>query len=336
MPSTTAPERLRSAAAAALGAYDLPAPVTVAPIRLLGNSVYAVTAGDGRQFALRLHTTGFRTEQHTRSELVFQGAIHGRLAAERITVPTAVPTRDGRLTAFSPEIDTHCDLLTWVEGTVRRPGGGLGACGVHQLGRALGHLHRAAERFEPPTDFVLPRWDAEAMFTERSPYRPDPISAFLTGADMAVFASVADRTAEIFASLGTGPDAFGLIHNDFILGNCHTVRRRAHGFDVGILDFDDCGWGHYLFDLAAVMGNLSDYAHFSELRAAFLAGYRSVRPLPVALEAHLPVLMAARHAAQCLWAAGLSKRPFELEFDTADHIAYRLWEIRRCLAMDIA
>lgn len=332
MPSTTAPDRLQAAAVDAIAAYDLPEPVTVAPIRLLNNSVYEVTAG-GRRYALRIHSTGFRSEEHTRSELTFVNAISGRLAAERITVPVPVPTRDGRLTTYAPGVDAHCDLLTWVEGTVRRPGGGIGARGIHQLGRALGHLHRAAERFEPPTGFTLPRWDAEAMFTERSPYRPGPISGILTGADLAVFEQVRDQTAEIFASLGTGPDAYGLIHNDFILGNCHTVRRRPHSWDVGILDFDECGWGHYLFDLAAIMGNLSDYAHFRELRAAFLAGYRTARPLPEELEARLPVLMAARHAAQCLWAAGLSKRPGEPEFDIDEHIAYRVHEIRRCLAI---
>lgn len=75
------------------------------------------------------------------------------------------------------------------------------------------------------------------------------------------------------------------------------------------------------------MGNLSDYAHFEELKHAFLTGYRTARPLPADLEAHLPVLMAARHASQCLCAASLAHRPGTQELDTVDHIA----EARRCL-----
>lgn len=333
MPSTTAPERLRSAAVAALAAYDLPGPVSVTPIRLLNNGVYAVATADDRRYALRVHRSGFRTERHTRSELTFLNAIHDRLAAERIQVPLPVPAGDGRLTVFSPDLGTHCSLLTWVDGTVRRPGGGIGARGIHQLGRALGHLHRAAEQFDAPSGFALPHWNAEAMFTESSPFRPGPLSAFLTGADLDVFWSVAEQTARIFDSLGTGSESYGLIHNDFIFGNCHTVRRRPYGFDVGVIDFDNGGRGHYLYDLAPMMGNLSDYAHFRKLRGAFLSGYRTARPLPVALEAHLPILMAARHATQCLWAASLSARPGDPEFDTTEHIAYRVREIRRCLAM---
>ncbi|GAB3996072.1 hypothetical protein GCM10029992_15050 [Glycomyces albus] len=175
---------------------------------------------------------------------------------------------------------------------------------MRQIGRALAHLHRAAAAFEPPPGFSVPTWDAEAMFTERSQYRPGPFRDRLDRADLEVFDAVAEQTAQIFEDLGDDGDAFGLIHNDFILGNCHPVRT-PRGWSVGVIDFDECGWGHFLYDLAPVMGNLSDYPHFRRLRAAFLDGYRSVRALPEHLEAHLPVLMAARHANHVLWASGL-------------------------------
>ncbi|HEX2144979.1 MAG TPA: phosphotransferase [Glycomyces sp.] len=333
----TVPADLASAAAEALTAYDLPGPATVRPLRLLNNSVFDVCAGDGRRFALRLHRPGARRPEHTLAELTFLHKVSGPLAAQRVDVPAPVPAADGRLvvTVASPDATEPltCTLLTWVDGKVRRPGGGLGARGVHQLGRALAHLHLAAESFDPPPGFTLPRWDAEAMFTERSPYDPGPIGELLTGADLALFEEVAERTARIFAELGTGPETYGLIHNDFILGNCHTVRRRPHSWNVGVVDFDNCGWGHYLYDFAAVLGNLSDYAHFAELRNAFLAGYRIARPLRESLEQHFPVLMAARHASHCLWAAGLARHPSSEAFDAPWHIGYRMSEVRRCLTL---
>ncbi len=196
----------------------------------------------------------------------------------------------------------------------------------------MGQFHQISETFVPPEGFRLPTWDARAMFTEDSPYRPGPFRSLLSRSDRAVFDEVSEETAAIFESLGGGGEAFGLIHNDFILGNCHLVRAR-NGWDLGVIDFDDCGWGHFLYDLAPVMGNFSDYRHFHRLRAAFLDGYRSVRALPVELEAHLPVLMAARHAGHCLWAAGLVHSNGSRGLDTAEHIAYRMREVRRCLAM---
>lgn len=327
-------------AEAALAAYDLPEPVRSAPIRLLNNAVYAVTAGDGTRFALRVHRPRYRLPEHSHSELQFLESAHTTLAHAGIRVPAPVRTRAGALTVqvvLQAEADHRsrhaiCDLLTWVDGKVRRPGGGLGVRGVHQVGRTLAELHRTAAEFEAPTDFGLPTWDTEALFTEQSPYRPGPFRELLTEADSAVFDEVANRTERIFRMLERRGDGYGIVHHDFILGNCHTVRT-GKGWSVGVIDFDECGWGHFLYDLAPVLGNLYDYRHFRVLCRAFLEGYRSVRSLPVEFEAFLPVLMAARHAAQILWAAGLVHSNGSPELDTAEHIAYRMHEVRRCLAM---
>ncbi len=306
---------------------------------MLNNAVFAVTAADGRRYALRVHRPRYRLPEHTRSELAFLNAVHEPLAEAAIRVPKPVPAKDGALsvavdlpTGDEPQT-VHCDLLTWVEGSVRRPESGLGPRGVHQIGRALAHLHRAAETFTAPEGFHLPTWDARTLFTEDSPHRPGPLHELLSADDRKLFDTVADRTIVIFDRLGSGPDAYGIVHHDFILLNCLTVRT-ARGWSVGVIDFDDSGWGHCLADLGPVLGNLSDYPHFRRLRASFLDGYRSARALPRELEAHLPVLMAARHAAQCLWAAGLVHSTGSAEVDTAEHIAYRMWEVRRCLAMN--
>lgn len=317
---------------AALAEYDLPDRLQVTPIRVLKNSVHAVTTADGRRFALRLHRDD-RAAEHIIAELTFLAAVHERIAAERVEVPAPVPATDGRLmvTVDLPTGPAHCDLLTWVPGKARRPGDGFGVRGVHQLGRALAHVHRASAEFDAPPGFTLPRWDAATVFAGLR--GTAPVTEFVSGADLELLESVAARTEQVFASLGTGRDAYGLIHNDFILGNCHSTRSRPHAWQIGVLDFDDSAWGHYLYDFAPMMGNLSDYPHYTRLREAFLAGYRTARPLPGGLEAHLPVLMAARHAYMCLWAAGLSQRPGDPEFDKAFHIDYRLGETRRCLAM---
>jgi Ser/Thr protein kinase RdoA (MazF antagonist) len=336
LPPTPYTEAVRFAAETALTAYDLPAPTTLKPIRLLNNAVYAVTTEDGQRYALRVHRPHYRRLEHIHSELTFLSAVHAELAASAVRVPKPVTAENGALTVTVtlPGNDTtlHCDLLTWVDGRVHRPGTGLGPKAVHQTGRTLAHLHNAAETFTPPKEFQLPTWNHRALFTEDSHYRPGPFRDMLDAADRSDFDTVADQTAQILDRLGHSPNAFGIVHHDFILLNCHP-KRTPHGWSIGVIDFDETGWGHYLADLGPIMGNLSDYPHFRALRTAFLDGYRSVRALPTHLEAHLPVLMAARHAAQCLWAAGLVHSNGSDELDTAEHIAYRMWEIRRCLAM---
>jgi Ser/Thr protein kinase RdoA (MazF antagonist) len=335
LPPTPYAEAARRAAESALTAYDLPSSATLEPIRLLNNAVYAVTTRNER-FVLRVHRPHYRQPEHIRSELDFLDAVHANLAAAGVRVPKPVPAKYGARTVAFPlpghDIIVHCDLLTWVDGRVRRPGTGLGPDGVHQIGRALAHLHRAAETFTRPADFQLPTWNSRALFTEDSPYRPGRFRDMLTPADRSAFDTVADQTTQILDHLGHGPDAYGIVHHDFILLNCHP-KRTPQSWSIGVIDFDETGWGHYLADLAPILGNLSDYPHYPALRTAFLNGYRTVRDLPAELETHLPVLMAARHAAQCLWAAGLAHSNGSEAVDTAEHLAYRMWEIRRCLAM---
>jgi Ser/Thr protein kinase RdoA (MazF antagonist) len=226
----------------------------------------------------------------------------------------------------------QCTLLTWVEGRVLRPGRGLGPRAAHELGRALAQLHDAAERFRPSSEFDVPTWDADGMFTEASPYRPGRFQEQLSREDWALFREVEERTRATFDHLERDGHALRVIHSDFVLVNCH-FRSRRGGWEIGVLDFDDVGWGYLLYDLCPLLGNFADFPDsYRALRRAFLDGYRSVRSLPPELEVHLPVLMAARHAEVCVWLFGLH-RTTGAGPSIPGHVAYRMDAIRRCLAL---
>lgn len=60
------------------------------------------------------------------------------------------------------------------------------------------------------------------------------------------------------------------------------------------IDFDDCGSGHLLYDLAVTQHALHGREDYSELCAAHLRGYREIRPLSADEEALLPTFRAAR------------------------------------------
>ena len=225
----------------------------------------------------------------------------------------------------------RCDLLSWLDGRVLRPRRGLGLSGSSLLGEALARIHAFGERWRPPSAFDLPRWDHAALFTDDSPYRPRRLRSFLSPDDRQLFQTVADETQTILSRLDGLPGTTGIIHADFILLNCHFAKRGG-AWNVGVIDFDDLGWGYFLYDLAPVLGNLADFPGYRRRRDAFLAGYRSVRDLPVELEAHLPVLMAARHAAACLWAAGID-RSEGAGVPVREHVAIRMELARACLAL---
>jgi Ser/Thr protein kinase RdoA (MazF antagonist) len=311
----------------ALGAYEL-AGAGLDRIRTTNNAVFEVRTETGSRFALRVHRPGFRTRAQIRSELAFLRDLHEHLAGTRVTVPRPVAARSGDLVV--DVAGRRCDLLSWVEGSVLRPGRGLGLAGSRLLGEALGRIHGFAERWSPPSAFDLPSWDADAFFTKASPYRPRALRSTMSRDDWRLFQTVAEETRTVFSRLDGLPTTTGIIHADFILLNCHFVRR-GRGSSVGVIDFDDLGRGYFLYDLAPLLGNLADFPGYRPRRDSFLAGYRSVRDLPVELEAYLPVLMAARHAAACLWAAGID-RSEGAGVPVREHVATRMELARACLA----
>jgi len=324
-------DEILGAVPTALAEYDLPSLQTVRELRLTNNAVFEVVAEDGSRFVLRIHRPGYRTAAHIRSELEFLQAVGEDLRGTRIEVPGPIASRSGDLVVEA--CGRCCSLLTWVDGRVLRPTTGLGPRSSFLLGEGLGRLHEAARRFERPSGFELPRWNSETMFSPASPFRPGSMQEFLPPAAFGLFQETAERTGAVFEQLDLTPDPRGIIHADFILLNCHFVRR-AGGWSVGVLDFDDLGLGYYLFDLAPLMGNLADYPDsYARLRRAFLAGYRSIRELPDALESHLPVLTAARHAVVLTWLAGIRHGPEVDGLPVSRHVAYRVTEMRRCLTL---
>ena len=350
----TEADLLEALARTAMTGYDLPPLTGLRPLSLGNNATFVVTTeqayghhqpGHGsldERFVLRIHRPGYRSVAQTRSELEFLQAAQEPLSGSHVQVPRPVPARDGRLVV---EVDLpaghrsvvrsrHCDLLTWVPGEVLVPGRGLSPNAVRSLGRGLALLHNAAERFVAPADFELPRWDADGMFTMASPFRPLlDLDDILSPTDRALFDEIADRTRAVFDTLGEESDSsFGVIHGDYILGNCH-LSSSGDSWDVGVIDFDDCGWSYFLYDLCPLLGNLAgfpgavaDNPDYPALRSAYLDGYRTARPLPAAWESYLPVLMAARNANHCLWTAGLDQSPTPRE-----DAAWRMDLARGCL-----
>lgn len=297
-------------------------------LRRTNNTVYEVTADglEGGRAAFRAHRPDYRTVEQTRAELTLLEEIAPPLADAGVRVPSPIRTPDGDLTVDSG--GRHYDLISWVDGEVRRPTMGLGPSGCRALGHALACIHSTAQTVR--LSGTLPVWDAAALSGDSSPPRPGPFQDAFTSTEAALLRDVERRAVGAFRRLDDGERSRGVIHADFILGNC-LLRRTGSGWSVGVIDFDDCGIGHFAYDVATLADNLADFPNRRRNIAEFLGGYRSVRQLPDGFEAELPVLMATRHAASCLWAAAMLRRGAGV-LDYRSLIAGRIEQIRVRLA----
>jgi Ser/Thr protein kinase RdoA (MazF antagonist) len=103
----------------------------------------------------------------------------------------------------------------------------------------------------------------------------DYARAQLSYVELAALQSAGERIKEDLHVIGESGEEFGVIHRD--LQSSNVV------FDEGvpyIIDFDHCGWGHYMYDLALPYLHLERLGErCSMMREALMEGYLSRRAL---------------------------------------------------------
>ena len=95
---------------------------------------------------------------------------------------------------------------------------------------------------------------------------------------------------------GSGPDRFGLIHGDLRLANL-----LIDGAAVKLLDFDDCGFGWYLYDAATPVSFHEDHPDVPRLIRHWVAGYRAEGHLSQAEEEEIPSFVILRRLLLVAW-----------------------------------
>ena len=88
---------------------------------------------------------------------------------------------------------------------------------------------------------------------------------------------------------GDGPSRFGLVHADLRLANL-----LVDGDHITVIDFEDCGFSWYLYDLACALTFNEGRPDVQELIALWVDGYRQVEPLPAADEQEIDTFLMLR------------------------------------------
>jgi Ser/Thr protein kinase RdoA (MazF antagonist) len=291
--------RMRRIAVAALGDYDLPDP-RLTFVAHGENTTFRVDAG-GDRFLARVH----RPNRHGRGvdSAAAVGSEIAWLEALRrdtdLNVPAPVRTRAGTATATAS--GRVFSLLGWQAGRIRaahpRP--------VHltRIGGVMAALHEHAADFTPPAGFVRMRWDWETFFGNTMEYGGVAAAGcwdLLPPAVRRQFDEVARRMRTVMGDLGSEADVFGLIHADL-----HLENALFDGAGVHVIDFDDSGFGYWLYDLAVTLWEYRHSDSYPALREALFAGYASRRPLPDVTR--LDDFIATREVAFGLWFAGMAQ-----------------------------
>lgn len=304
--------RMRQLASAALTKYGI-TDMRYHLVRQAGNTLFRVKTSDlpkpdapvglfeEDQYLLRVHEPGYQEIEAIELELTWLAAMRREA---NLPVPEPIATLDGQwlLSINAPGIPgrRNCSLLRWIKGrSVKncfRP---------HHFwaqGKLMAQLHQFSTRWQPPSGLCKRKFDWEGLFQ-------NDVGSGMANADAwellsplhrEAFSLVAERIRNVMEDWGQGLDVFGLIHGDLAVD---ANLLFLHG-EPRAIDFDDSGFGYWVFDLAVALDTCRDDPDYPRYREALLNGYSEYRFMPDKQAEQIELFLAGLQVYWNLWATG--------------------------------
>lgn len=266
--------RLRALSKVALSEF----PIKVKTISLINhgeNTTFKIKSSDGKKYVLRIH----RSDYHSSKGLLEEFRWMNTLKMDGLSLPFPILSKKGSpiVSVSSPEIGQprHCDLLEWVEGHFKEKG--LSPKHLYALGKLIAKIHSKSRYFKSKHRTT---WTAEDMLGKSAKFGSLSQIDGATSSQLKIIRSGQLKYLKILKDLEHRfPNRMGMIHSDLHFGNLLWTRSS-----IGIIDFDDCGYGFFMQDLATpawmIQLNKKISPESKELLVqALLEGYSSEIPM---------------------------------------------------------
>ena len=244
---------------------------------------------------MRIHRA--KTRSAVASELTWLDAL-----AHETTVSVQTPQRslDGKMIVVGEHIGVSepypVTVLSWLEGQIltqdqRSPHH------FYRLGQLVAKLHHHAQHWTPAFELDRPLYDSSSVLRTDNIFGEEAVTYKQLPEDVQEYLRrLHEQLQEVEQLLGKGPDQFGLIHSDLSFGNVLFTDDA-----VLPIDFDDCGFGYYLYDLAVILAGPWERPGFQQRRAALFEGYQESSKLPDEHLSLIPTFMAMRASSLGQW-----------------------------------
>ncbi len=232
-----------------------------------------------KQVSLRFYPTEFGGVEGVGHEMQWLKSI---ARDTDLLTPEPLVAKDGSLVQPMPETlhNANCFvLLSWVPGRFFYKG--LTTTHLRRVGEFTGQLHNYSERYTQRVELPQNRL---AYLPELNDWREGIFQRpeWFSDDERVVLAAAAKRLLAESKGQEKKSRDYGLIHGDL-----HVENFLFHRGRVGAIDLSDCGWGHYVYDMAAILvylkyplaGYPPGFSGYDALYAAFVHGYQSVRAL---------------------------------------------------------
>jgi Ser/Thr protein kinase RdoA (MazF antagonist) len=288
-------DRVTRCAQRALAAYGCHPAAEVRLLNVSENATYLVEEPDAGPSVLRVHRLGYHTEAEIASELAWMDALR---AEAGVRTPRVLAADDGRrvvtVTDEAGGVQRSCVRFEFLPGT--EP---VDDSVEHftELGEITARMHRHARQWARPADFTRFDWGYDAAFGSEARWGRWQDGIGVGAEEREVLGRLDAVLQARLAAFGTGPDRYGLIHADTRLANLLVDG----GGRVSVIDFDDCGFSWYLYDVGTSVSFFEHEPQVPGLIDAWLTGYRRAADLPAADEAEIWTFILFRRLLLVAW-----------------------------------
>lgn len=290
------PEDYKRAARAACLRYPWKGAVGLSLMRLSENATFLVTEPWGGRRVMRVSRIGYHTVEEIESEIKWLEHLGGQNQ-----IRTASPLRNGQgsfLTPVEQEGETYiCVLFEYLEGVhpdpVKR---GTAKEEFRQIGRIAAFLHRDAREWKESRRLARPHWDYDHMVGAEGLFGDWRRCGDLSLAEYGFLEEICKGIRRRLSEYGRDDENYGLIHSDLRAANL-----LKNGAVMQVIDFDDCGYGWHVYDLAASVSFQETHPSAAEWIRAWVEGYRTEGRLEDRDIRQIPVFVMARRLQLLAW-----------------------------------
>ena len=305
--------------------WGLPSNSQIKLISLSENAVFLVeNLQVNKKLALRVHFQGYNTPIEIDSELTWLSAIINETDLKTVK---PVPTQKGTLRRTLAD-GRSVVAFEYIDGIPIKSSTDMRIT-MEKLGAMTAKLHVHSMKWCPPKGFQRKIWDFQNCVGQNAIFGDWRNSVGLSNDGYIMIANTVSVLERRLQSWGVDDNHFGLIHGDLKSANL------LIGSDGPILlDFDDCGFGWYLYDFGCAATDLK-VEDIDKCASNWAKGYRSVSPLSDLEEKMLPTFALLRRIMTMAWAGSHRFSPVAMQDYGVDYTETSLKFISKLLTRDM-
>ncbi len=288
--------RLREPVQTALTLWDIPQDIKVSLLNVSENITYLVEGPDEFKAVLRVHRENYHTERGIECELEWKEALN---ISNTIRAPAHYLGKNGRAVQIlnTPNLTNprFMVLFEFVQGLQPDETGDLTEH-FKKLGEFSARMHIHSIGWDQTKSMTRLLWDQSTIFGAKAIWGNWRDAPQVTAEVKAILEQVESRIKQRLQIYGQSQNRFGLIHSDMRLANLIVDQDLTW-----IIDFDDCGFGWYLYDFAAGISFMETDPRIPKLKQSWLEGYQIFRDLDSADIDEVDSFIMLRRMALLAW-----------------------------------